>query len=256
MIGLLLVLFISLYLVFGFFLYGYIRGWGPGKIKSLIITLVIMIGIPFGDVIPGKLYLYYICHKDGGIKINEVVRTSGYLALDSYSYGCGQGCIQRLREWQKLGKPMFIEAYVDNPREYNFVDKPGYYRFELVERTQDKCALYDSLRVKYPNRFSNFMLPDWYCISANTIESPISEYSIESWNRDYHVSDIMGVTADHAFIRRRSTGEIVASASQYTHRGGWLRRSIANAIAVGQPDQCPTNMTYALGSEIMRLTFN
>jgi len=255
MIGLLFLLFIFLYLLFGYFLYGYIRGWGPGKRKALIITLVIMLGVPFGDVIPGKLYLYYICHKDGGIKINEVVHTTGYLALDGYSYGCGQGCIQKLLEWNRLGKPMFIETFVDTPKEYNFVDKPGYYRFELVERSPEKCALHDSLRVKYPIRFANYKLPDRYCISSSIIETPNAEYTVESWNRDYHVSDMLGVTADHAFIRRRSTGEVVASATQFTHLGGWLRRSIANAIAVGHPEQCPANMTYALGSELMRLTF-
>ena len=256
MIGLLFILFISLYLLLGYFLYGYIRGWGPGNRKSLIITFVIMLGVPFGDVIPGKLYLYYMCHKDGGIKINEVVHTSGYLALDSYSYGCGQGCIQRLREWRNLGKPMFIEAFVDTPKEYNFVDKPGYYRFELVDRSPDKCALYDALRDEYPIRLSNSTFPDGYCLFSKPIEAPISEYTVESWNRDYHVSDILGVTADHAFIRRRSSGEIVASATQFTHLGGWLRRSIANAVAVGHPDQCPANMSYALGPELMRLTFN
>ncbi len=135
MIGFLFVLFIFLYLLFGFFLYGYIRGWGPGKRKSLLITLFLMLGIPFGDVIPGKLYLSYLCSKDGRDKINEVVHASGYSCAGSTTRtGCGQGCIQRLQEWRKAGKPMFIEAYVSNPKEYNFVDKPGYYRFELVER--------------------------------------------------------------------------------------------------------------------------
>jgi hypothetical protein len=79
---------------------------------------------------------------------------------------------------------------------------------------------------------------------------------VESWNRDNHVSDIMGIHADHSYISRISTDEIMASATQYTHVGGWLRRSIANAIAVGQPDQCPVKMDYALGAELMRLTFN
>ena len=256
MIGLLFILFFCLYLLFGYFLYGYISGWGSGKRKSLIIALVIMLGIPFGDVIPGKLYLYYICHKEGGIKINEVVHTSGYLALDGYSYGCGQGCIQILREWKNLGRPMFIEAFVDNPKDYNFVDRPGYYRFELVERRPEKCALHDSLRVKYPIRFSNYKLSKGYCVYAEKINKPISGYTIESWNRDNHVSDILGIIADHAYIHRRSTGEIVASATQFTHVGGWLRRSIAKAVAVGQPDQCPSKMYYALGAELIRLTFN
>jgi hypothetical protein len=256
MIGLLFVSFICLYLLFGYFLYGYIRGWGPGKRKSLVITLVILLGVPFGDVMPGKLYLAYVCKKDGGMRINEVVDASGYLVLDEYSYGCGQGCIQKLKEWQKIDKPMFIEAFVSKPKEYNFVNEPGYYRFELVKRTPENCALHDLLAVKYPVRLSHSWLSGAYCISAKRIATPVSEFTVESWNRDNHVSDIMGVIADHAYIRRRSTGDIVASATQYTHLGGWLRHSISNAMAVGQPDQCPSNMTYALGSELMKLTFN
>jgi len=256
MIGLLFVLFILLYVLFGFFLYGYIRGWGPGKGKSLLITLVILVGVPFGDVIPGKLYLAYVCHKDGGIKVNEVVNTPGYLVLDDYSYGCDRGCIRKLEEWRKLGKPMFIEAFVNYPKEYNFVDKPGYYRFELVERTPENCAFQKLLKTKHPTRLKNYKLANDYCVSSTLIDSPLSEFSVESW--DYHnsVSNIMGIVADQAYIRQRSTGKVVAKATRYTHIGGWLRRAIANSIAVGHPDQCPKNMSYPLGSELMRLTFN
>ena len=256
MIGLLFVLFVFLYLLFGIFLYGYIRGWGPGKRKSLLITLVLMLGIPFGDVIPGKLYLSYLCHKDGGIRINEVVHASGYLALDDYSYGCGQGCIQRLQEWRKAGKPMFIEAYVSNPKEYNFVDKPGYYRFELVERTPERCARYDAVGAKYPIRFGNIKMPDEYCLSAKAIRNPISKYTVESWARDTDISGFLGIVADHAYIRRISSGDILGSATQFTYLGGWLRRSISDVIAFGHPDQCPSDMTYALGNKLMQLTFN
>jgi hypothetical protein len=256
MIGLIFVLFIFLYLLFGFFLYGYIRGWGPGKGKSLLITLVLMLGIPFGDVIPGKLYLAYVCGKEGGIKIHEVVHASGYLALDDYSYGCGQSCIHRLQEWQKAGKPMFIEAYVDNAKEYNFVDKPGYYRFELVKRTRENCVRYDAMGRKYPIRFGNIKMPDKYCLSVVSIRNPISRYTVESWVRDFDKSQFLGIVADHAYIRRIANGEILASATQFTHLGGWLRRSIAKTIAFGQPDQCPSNMRYALGWKLMKWTFN
>jgi hypothetical protein len=256
MIGLLFILFTLLYLLFGYFLYGYIRGWGPGKVKSLLITLVILVGVPFGDVIPGKLYLAYVCHKDGGIKVNEVVNTQGYLVLDDYSYGCDRGCIRKLEEWRRLGKPMFIEAFVMYPKESNFVDKPGYYRFELVERTPENCALQDKLNNKYPIRFSNFKIANDYCVISRAIDSPSSNYTVESWNYHNNVSSVMGIVVDRAYIRQRSTGTVLASAARYTHVGGWLRRAIANSLAVGHPDQCPENMSYPLGSELMRLTFN
>ena len=255
MIGLLFVLFIILYLLFGYFLYGYIRGWGPGKRNALIITLVIMLGVPFGDVIPGKLYLYYICHKDGGIKINEVVHTSGYLALDDYSYGCGQGCIQKLREWKRLGKPMFIEAFVDTPKEYNFVEKPGYYRFELVERTPENCALHDSLRIKYPVRLGNHEDVEGYCISSRAIDYPAADYSVELWGHDYHVSDLFGIISDNAYIMRVSDKKIISSATRFTYLGGWVWRSLSNAISAGTGEYCPSGLSHGFRSELLELTF-
>jgi hypothetical protein len=255
-IGFLFILFIFLYLLFGFFLYGYIRGWGPSKRKALLITLVLMLGLPFGDVIPGKLYLAYLCQQSGGITINEVVQTPGYLALDDYSYGCGQGCIQRLLEWRKNGTPMFIEAFVDNPKEYNFVDAPGYYRFELVKRTAKKCTRYDSILKKYPIRFSNIDVPEQYCLTAEAIISPSAKFAVQSWIRNNRISRTLGISADHAYIFRISNGERLASATQFIHVGGWLRRSIADVVAFSHPDNCPSGMTYPLGYELMRRTFN
>jgi hypothetical protein len=255
MIGLLFLLFIFLYLLFGYFLYGYIRGWGPGKRKALIITLVIMLGVPFGDVIPGKLYLYYICHKDGGIKINEVVHTTGYLALDGYSYGCGQGCIQKLLEWNRLGKPMFIETFVDTPKEYNFVDKPGYYRFELVERSPEKCALHDSLRVKYPIRFRSHETAGGYCLSAIAIDHTTANYSVKLSAHDYHVSDLLGIISDNAYIRRIADGNIISSATRFTYLGGWVQRSFSNILSGGIGEQCPSGLSHGFRSELMELTF-
>jgi hypothetical protein len=255
MIGLLLVLFIFLYLLFGFFLYGYIRGWGPSKRKSLIITLVLMIGVPFGDVIPGKLYMSYVCRQEGGIKINEVVHTNGYLALDGYTYGCEQSCIQRLRDWQKAGKPMFIEAHVDYPKEYNFVDKPGYYRFELVERTPEKCALHDLLKAKYPIRFSSYQISGGYCLSVRAIYRPTADYSVELLAHDYHVSDLLGIISDNAYIRRITDNKIISEATRYTHLGGWIQRSLSNVLSGGVGEYCPSRLSHGFRSQLMELTF-
>jgi hypothetical protein len=255
MIGLLFVLFAVLYLLFGYFLYGYIRGWGPGKKKSMIITLVIMVGVPFGDVIPGKLYLAYVCRKDGGIKINETVHTPGYLALDGYSYGCGQGCIQKLLEWKRHDKPMFIETFVDAPKEYNFVDRPGYYRFELVERSQGKCALHDALSDKYPIRFRGHDAAGTYCISALAIEHVTANYSVELSVRDYHVSDLLGIISDNTYIRRISDGSIISSATRFTYLGGWVQRTLSNILSGGVGEQCPSGLSHGFRSELMELTF-
>ena len=255
MIGLLFIFFVCLYFLSGFFLYRGLRGRWPGKRKALVVTLVIMLGIPFGDVIPGKLYLAYVCRHEGGIKINEVVKTSGYLALDGYSYGCGQGCIQRLLEWRKTGNPMFIEAFVDNPKEYNFVEKPGYYRFELVGRTPEKCALYDSLEVKFPARFSHYKLPDGFCLYAKAITQTGAEYSVEFSVHDYHVSKLLGIISDNTYIRRVADETIISNATRFTHLGGWLQRSISRIFSGGVGEYCPPGLSHGFRSELMELTF-
>ncbi|MEA2093257.1 MAG: hypothetical protein U9P11_01690 [Pseudomonadota bacterium] len=169
MIGLIIIGAFLLYLVAGYFVYQLFIDIGISKKKTWVITVALMILVPFGDVIPGKVYFSYICNKEGGMVIDKVVEVNGYLALDSYSYGCSQGCIQRLGEWKKAGKPMFIEAFVDYPKEKNFVDKPGYYRFELVEKTPEACTLQDSIMARYPVRFGTYPIPDGYCLSAQAI---------------------------------------------------------------------------------------
>lgn len=255
MIGIIFFGIILLYLVFGIFLYGYIRGWGPGRKKALIITLALMIGVPFGDVIPGKLYLAYLCWKEGGIEIKSRIRVSGYLALDDYAFGCGGGCIHRLRKWISSGKPMYIEAQVKYPKKHNFVDEPGYYRFELVERSYGLCAQHDSLASEYPVRFSNYAIPNNYCVSSKRIRELDAEYSVEAWARDRHAPKFLGVVSDNAYISKIATGELMASATRFTHEGGWVRRSISNAIAVGNPSQCHGEIPYALGEGLMDMVF-
>jgi hypothetical protein len=256
MIGLLFILFTLLYLLFGYFLYGYIRGWGPGKVKSLLITLVILVGVPFGDVIPGKLYLAYVCHKDGGIKVNEVVNTQGYLVLDDYSYGCDRGCIRKLEEWRRLGKPMFIEAFVKYPKESNFVDKPGYYRFELVERTPENCVLQRLITAKYPKRFKRSWISEKYCVSSKAIDYPEADYSVALWEHDYHVSDLLGIISDNSYVRRTTDNQVIATATRFTHLGGWVRRSIENTLPGGSGKVCPSDLGHGYRSKLLQVTFN
>ena len=256
MIGLLLVLFLFLYLLFGLFLYGYIRGWGVNKPKAMVIGLIIMLGIPFWDVIPGKLYMAYLCHKDGGIKIYEVVDTRGYLVLDDYSYGCTQACIQRLQEWRNVGKPIFIEAFIDNPKEYNFVNKRGYYRFELVDRTPEHCAFQDYLRVKYPTRLKTNRTVSRYCLSVGEIDRPVAEYSVELWAHDNHVSDLFGIVSDNSYIRRVADNKIISAANRFTHLGGWFQRSLSNVLSGGTGKTCPSELSHGFRSELQELTFN
>jgi len=256
MIGIIFFGSILLYLVFGFFLYGYIRGWGPGRKKALIITLVLMIGVPYGDVIPGKLYLAYVCHREGGIAINESVDVAGYSVGDDYSLGCGALCVEALVKWHGLGKSMFIESEVTANRDYIFGDGPGLYRFQLVSRNDEVCKKQDYIKLNYPAAFDRYRIPDDYCLEARMVESLSAEYMVQEgkWDRNY--SKLFGVARVKASVTESNTGRVLGENIGFTHRGGWLRRWIAGALAVGQPDECIDQGDYGFTWSVLRGVFN
>jgi hypothetical protein len=150
---------------------------------------------------------------------------------------------------------MFIETFVDNPKEYNFADRPGYYRFELVERTLERCAFYDSVGVKYPIRFANYKMPEGYCLSVESIEKPSAEYSVELRAQNLHISNTMGIVADYAYIRRLFDNKVLAKATRFTHLGGWFQRSLSNVLSGGVGEYCPAELSHGFRYELMVLTF-
>ena len=224
MIGLLLILFISLYLLFGYFLYGYIRGWGPGKKKSLLITLVIMLGVPFGDVIPGKLYLRHLCSTESGVEVHRTINVSGYSVGDRYFLGCTSSCVETLKKWHDLGRQMYIESIVTGPKKEYFVDKPGLYRFELVRRNKKLCVTQDDLARDYPVYFNRYRIPEGLCIYSNRIDKPSADYIVKEWQWDTNYSKLFGIARVQSLVADKYTGNIVGSNTGFTHKGGWLRR--------------------------------
>ena len=256
MIGIIFFGAILLYLVFGFFLYGYIRGWGPGRRKALIITLVLLVGVPFGDVIPGKLYLAYLCQKEGGIEINESVNAAGYYVGDDYSLGCGALCVEALVKWNALGKSMFIESDVIGHREYVFGEGPGLYRFQLVSRNGEVCKKQDYIKLNYPAVHKRYRIPDGYCVGARKIDKVAASYLVieGQWNRNF--SKLFGIARVRAIVMDLNTGRTLGVNNGFTHKGGWLRRWIAGALAVGQPDECIDQGDYGFTWSVLRGVFD
>ncbi len=256
MIGIIFFGTILLYLIFGFFLYGYIRGWGPGRRKALIITLVLMIGIPFGDVIPGKLYLAYVCHSNSGIEIYDGVEAEGYSVGDDYSLGCGALCVEALVKWHALGKSMFIESEVINYTDYVFGESPGVYRFQLVRRNDHICKKQDSIKLNYPAAFNRYRIPEGYCVEARIIDSLSADYLVQHIKWDGSYSKLFGIAKVRASVTESGTGRILGENIGFTHRGGWLRRWVAGALAVGQPDECIDQGDYGFTWSVLRGVFD
>ncbi len=256
MIGLLLILFISVYLLFGFFLYGYIRGWGPSKRKSLIITLALMIGVPFGDVIPGKVYMNYLCAVESGIDIKKTIDVSGYSVGDRYFLGCTSTCVEELNKWHKLGKPVFIESQVLGPKKEAFVDMPGLYRFQLTKRNRHQCKTQDDLENQFPIIFMRYVIPEGYCIYSQRIERSSANYVVKEWKWDTNYSKLFGIARVRTLVQEKDSGNIIGSNTGFAHRGGWLRRWLAGFLAVGQPDECLDKGEYGFTWSVLRGVFN
>ena len=256
MIGLLFVLFAVLYLLFGYFLYGYIRGWGPGKRNALIITLVIMLGVPFGDVIPGKVYLKYLCATESGINISRTIDVSGYYVGDRYFLGCTSTCVEELKKWHKLGKHLFIESQVLGPRNEAFVNKPGFYRFQLVRKNEGLCTVQDSLMREYPIYFKKYRIPVGYCIYSKKVEKPSSDYLVKAWQWDSNYSQLFGIARVRSLVEDKDTGSFLGSNTGFAHKGGWLRRWFTGFVAVGQPDECIDRGEYGFTWSVLIGVFN
>ena len=255
MIGLLFVLFIILYLLFGYFLYGYIRGWGPGKRNALIITLVIMLGVPFGDVIPGKLYMRYLCEAESGLDVKKTVDVAGYSVGDRYFLGCSATCVEELKKWHMLNMPIFIESRVTAPRKEAFVDKPGFYRFELIKRNIQKCKTQDYIEHQFPNIFMSYAVPDGHCIYSKKIDRSSASYIVKEWKWDTNYSNLFGIARVRTLVQEKNTGYIVGSNTGFIHKGGWLRRWIAGFMAVGRSDECLDKGKYGFTWSVLRGVF-
>jgi hypothetical protein len=255
MIGLLFILFTLLYLLFGYFLYGYIRGWGPGKVKSLLITLVILVGVPFGDVIPGKLYLKNLCETQAGIDIRKTIDAPGYYVGDQYFLGCTAACVEKLIKWHELGEEMFVESQVTAPKTEFFANKPGMYRFRLVKRSTDLCAKQDNLMAQYPPYFKKLIDLEKYCIHSENIAEPSAEYRVKEWHWDTNYSRLLGIARVRTLVQKIENGEIVGSNTGFSHKGGWLRRWVSGFMSVGQPDECIDDGDYGFSWSVLRGVF-
>lgn len=87
MSGLILILYVSIYLAILYFTTKWVVSWFEDSRKRTIagwITILILLAIPFGDHLVGRMYMYYLCKTDGGIKIYKQVEIDpGYFSPDA-----------------------------------------------------------------------------------------------------------------------------------------------------------------------------
>jgi hypothetical protein len=79
--GLAALFFIGLYFVIAFKVFGKFKA---SRYKWLVVALVIL--IPSGDAVVGRLYLKYLCAKEGGLKVYRVAEgVEGFMDAFSHS---------------------------------------------------------------------------------------------------------------------------------------------------------------------------
>ena len=79
--GLAVLFFIVLYLVIAFKVVGKFKG---SRYQSLVLGLAVL--IPSGDAMVGRLYLKYLCAKEGGLKVYRVAEhVEGFMSNGTHS---------------------------------------------------------------------------------------------------------------------------------------------------------------------------
>ncbi|MEN8107729.1 MAG: hypothetical protein ABFS22_06950 [Pseudomonadota bacterium] len=249
MIGLAMLFAFIVYLVFGYLLYLFIKSFDISRLKVKVITLLILVGVPLGDVIPGKLYLKYKCATEAGLDIRETVNVDGYSVGDEFHMGCGSTCNYYLRKWYDHGRSMYIDSQVDYLLDTTFGMVKKFNRFEYVEVPDDRCELQNIIRNKFPLAYKSWNIPNGYCVSSTVIEKP-ADYLVTSIKWEKYYSVLFGVARVISLVQEADSLRILGSNTGFTHRGGWLRRWFGSFMAVGKPDECfyrgSNGMTWAL----------
>ena len=98
--GLAVLLSISLYLVVA---YWAITATKASRLKWLVVAVVVL--FPTADAIVGRVYLKYLCAKEGGLKVNRVVEhVEGFMEQLGTDYWVRDGGYQFTENYPTNGK--------------------------------------------------------------------------------------------------------------------------------------------------------
>lgn len=106
--GLGVIFFIALYLVIAFKV---VRKFKASRYKWLVVALIVL--IPSGDAMVGRVYLKYLCAEDGGLKVYRVAEHVEGFMDDYRDY------------WVKEGKYQFSEDFSTNGKVTRYSNQNG-----------------------------------------------------------------------------------------------------------------------------------
>jgi hypothetical protein len=144
-----------------------------GKRWLQVATIVLLIWLPFWDVIPGY-YLYQRAVREvAGVRIHQTARAAGYLDLTKTD--CNS-CWTDLRD----SRYSYLEVHRTGATGvlYRSEQGAGYYTYRLLPRDDERCRVFDSL----PNADD---LRAYYglmerCLYWTVSPTPVSQYEVSS----------------------------------------------------------------------------
>lgn len=134
-------------------------------------VFVLVLWLPFWNVIPGWIAYHNAVREIGGRRIYQVVQAEGYLNLHS---------TDRARPWLGLkGSPFrYIEIERTHPGWDTFralEQRPGFYEYRLFKRGATECRATETI-ANIDELFDSFGLRG-LCVSSTWRSSPISRYT-------------------------------------------------------------------------------
>jgi hypothetical protein len=144
-----------------------------GKRWLKLATIAFLVWLPFWDVIPGY-YLYQKAIREvAGVRIYDTAQADGFLDLTQTD--CNS-CWTNLRD----SSYSFLEIHRSGATGvlFRFEQGAGYYRYELLQREDERCRLFDSLPNAEGLR-AYYALKD-RCLYWSFSPAPTSQYEVSA----------------------------------------------------------------------------
>lgn len=190
-----------------------------GKLWLQLATIAFLVWLPFWDVIPGY-YLYQKAVREvAGVRIYDTAQADGYLDLTQTD--CNS-CWTDLRD----SSYDYLEIHRTGVTGvlFRFEQGAGYYRYQLLQRDDERCRLFDTLPNAESMR-SYYGLKD-RCLYWTVSVEPTSEYEVASGVDYYGYSKgLWPVRLNWRRVSVRSTHAVLAERTQVDFYS-WLGRQI------------------------------
>ncbi len=198
---------------------GFLAYKGTRKRWVQVATAIVVLWLPFWDVIPGWILYQKAVREVGGVRIYKTVEAEGYLdrsATDCYS------C------WSQLNGSSYeyleVERTVSGGALSVIEPDPGFYEYRLDPLEESSCAAFNEL----PNADllrSNHAIGR-RCVISTVSSTPVSRYEVRSEATNFKdINSPWRIRLNKFQVRDRINDELLAESVQ-VYFTSWLGRFV------------------------------